>query len=182
MNYSVIKPLDIADGPGCRVALFVSGCTHHCKGCFQPETWSFEYGQPFTQDTEDHIMELLEPTHVRGLTLLGGDPFEKSNYKALLPLVQRVKREMPEKDIWCYTGYDFEKDILSWLEKEKEEHSTWVSHFLECIDIIVDGEFIEELKSRHIQFRGSSNQKVIDVKESLAKSETVIWAKLEDRC
>ena len=105
MNYSVIKSVDIADGPGVRVSLFVSGCTHHCKGCFQPETWSFSYGQPFTRETEEQLLSLLRPSHIRGLTLLGGEPFEPDNQRALLPFLKRLRAELPDKDIWCYSGY-----------------------------------------------------------------------------
>lgn len=171
MNYADIKRIDVANGPGVRVSLFVSGCTHHCEGCFNPETWDFHYGKPFTEKEIDEIMEYLKPDYIKGLSLLGGEPFEFNNQQGLLPLLRRVKSTYPEKDLWCYTGYDFEKDIrdkmmLNWSETRE---------MLTYIDILVDGEFVATKKDLSLRFRGSSNQRIIDVKKTLDKGEIVLW-------
>ena len=172
MNYSEIKRCDSANGPGARVSLFVSGCTHHCKGCFNQETWDFNSGKPFTEETIDYIIESLNRGYfIKGLTLLGGDPMEKSNILGLLPLLRRVKKECPDKDIWCFTGYDFEKDILKYMIDEWEG----VKEFISYIDILVDGEFIEEEKSLDLVFKGSSNQRTIKVQESLNQNKIILW-------
>lgn len=171
MNYADIKYCDVANGKGVRVSLFVSGCTHHCKGCFNEETWDFQYGRPFKQKTEDLIIGYLDKSYIAGLSLLGGEPFEHVNQKGLLPFLGRVKEKFPNKDIWCYTGYDFEKDILGRMCSQWEE----TSKMLSCIDILVDGRFVEELKSPSLQFKGSSNQRIIDVRASLAAKEVVLW-------
>ncbi len=171
MNYADIKRIDVANGPGVRVSLFVSGCTHHCKGCFNPETWNFNYGQCFTEDKVDEVLSYLEPDHIKGLSLLGGEPFEYSNQAGLLPLMRRVKAKYPHKDVWCYTGYDFEKDIkgrmmLNWPETRE---------LITYIDILVDGEFEEDKKDLTLRFKGSSNQRIIDVKKSLEANELILW-------
>ena len=170
MNYSVIKKFDIANGPGVRVSLFVSGCTHHCKGCFNPETWDFSFGQPFTAETEAEILKALEPSHIRGLTLLGGEPFEPENQKRLLPFVQRVREVYPEKTVWCYTGYLFDDELLD----SSPAHCEATLPLLQLIDVLVDGTFIEAEKSLNIRFRGSTNQRIIDVPRSLAEQKTVV--------
>lgn len=171
MNYGEIKKCDIADGIGVRVSLFVSGCTHHCKGCFQPQTWSFDYGEPFTKEVEDKIIQYLEPSYISGLTLLGGEPLEYVNQEVLTPFVKRVKERFPDKTIWCYTGFIFENDVLGrMLPKWK-----YTKDFLNCIDVLVDGPFIEEEKQLNLRFRGSKNQRIIDVKKSLQESKTVLW-------
>lgn len=171
MYYGEIKKCDIANGPGVRVSLFVSGCTHHCKGCFNEETWSFEFGQPFTAETEEQILKLLEPSYISGLTVLGGEPMEYMNQEALLPFLEKVKERFPEKTIWCFTGYVFEKDILNrMLPKWK-----YTKKMLEQIDYLVDGPFVEAKKDITLRFRGSSNQRIIDVKKSLETGEVVIW-------
>ena len=164
MNYATIKTHDTANGPGVRVSLFVSGCTHQCKGCFNPEAWDFNYGAPFTKTEEDAIVKGLEPWFIRGLSLLGGEPFEPSNQQALLPLLRKVRKAYPEKTIWCYTGYDFEQD---WSVTEE---------MLSYIDVLVDGEFKLDLKNPNLRFRGSSNQRVIDLKKSLYGDELVLWS------
>lgn len=171
MNYATIKKLDVANGRGLRVSLFVSGCTHHCKGCFNPETWNFEYGEPFTEEVENQLLEYLKPDYIQGLSLLGGEPFEPVNQKALLPFVRKVKAMYPNKNIWCYTGYDFEQDILT------EKLGDWAitRELLSYIDILIDGEFKLELKNPNLRFRGSSNQRVIKVQESLASEDVVLW-------
>ena len=168
MNYAEIKNLDIANGPGLRVSLFVSGCTHHCKGCFNPESWDFNYGQPFTEATEEELLSLLENEHIRGLSLLGGEPFEPANQAVLAPFLQRVKAKFPYKDVWCYSGYNFEQDMLT------GNLGPWeiTEQMLNCIDVLVDGEFVIEL---NLRFRGSANQRVILVQESLKEDRIVQW-------
>jgi anaerobic ribonucleoside-triphosphate reductase activating protein len=163
MNYGTIKKTDIANGLGVRVSLFVSGCTHHCKGCFNSETWNFNYGNPFTQETEQEIIEALSREYINGLSLLGGEPMEPENQRVLLPLIKKVRELFPEKNIWCYTGYTFETDLL----EESRAKCECTQEMLHNIDILVDGEFVEELKDISLQFRGSSNQRIIDVKASM---------------
>lgn len=174
MNYATIKKRDIANGVGVRVSLFVSGCTHRCKNCFNQETWDFNYGEEFTEDTENLILEYLKPTFVNGLSLLGGEPFEKKNQKALVPFLRKVKSAFPDKDIWCYTGYLFDKELL----KESRARCEFTDEMLSMIDILVDGKYIEEEKDITLQFRGSKNQRIIDVKRSLSENSVVLWDKL----
>ena len=163
MKYAKIKKYDVANGPGVRVSIFVSGCNHHCKGCFNKEAWDFNYGQEFTEDTINEILEAMRPNYISGLTLLGGEPFEPINQKGLLKLVRKVKKEYPDKDIWAYSGYLFDKDIMGRQVKQLEETRELLSY----IDVLVDGKFVENLKNPNLYFRGSSNQRIIDVKESL---------------
>ena len=170
MNYATIKPHDTADGYGVRVSLFVSGCTHHCKGCFNSEAWDFNFGNTYTKDTEDEIIELLKRDYIRGLSLLGGEPMEPSNQESIISLVRRVKEELPEKDIWCYSGYLFDSDLKS----GGRAHTEYTDEILSDIDVLVDGKFVEELKNLRLKFRGSSNQRVIDVKNSLLNNEIVL--------
>lgn len=169
MNYSVIKYNDIANGLGVRTVLFVSGCRNHCKGCFQPETWDFNYGKEFTKETEDEIIKSLEPYYISGLTLLGGDPFEEENQKTLLPFIKRLKEIYPNKNIWAYTGYILDKDLVENGKKFTEN----TKEMLSLIDILVDGPFIEEQKDITLKFKGSSNQRVIDLKESKEKEKII---------
>ena len=169
MYYGEIKNFDIANGEGVRVSLFVSGCTHHCKNCFNPETWNFDYGQPFTEETEELILKELAPDYINGLSLLGGEPFEPSNQAVLLPFLRRVKELFPNKTIWCYSGYLFDKELLS-ESRARCEHT---DEMLSLIDVLVDGEFMQELYSITLQFRGSSNQRIIDVKKSLQSGKVV---------
>ncbi len=171
MNYAEIKNCDIANGPGVRVTLFVSGCSHHCEGCFNEETWDFQYGEPFTQEVADSILEMLAPDYIAGLTLLGGEPLEPGNRKALLPLLRAVKEKYPGKDIWCYTGYLFERDILEKFCAQWEG----MKEFLSYLDVIVDGEFILEQKDISLQFKGSRNQRIIRVQESMRRGKIVLW-------
>ena len=171
MYYSEIKEYDIANGPGVRVTLFVSGCTHHCKGCFNEMTWDFEYGKQFEDEDIRKILKLLEPTYIEGLTLLGGEPMEYRNQQGLLPLLRRVKKEYPNKTIWCYTGYLYDKDILENFCQNWNE----TKEILSYLDVIVDGEFVEELKDISLQFRGSSNQRIIDVKKSENAGRIILW-------
>ena len=170
MNYGRINPNDIANGLGVRVTLFVSGCTHHCKGCFNSETWDFNYGTPFTVETEDHILQLLDKGHINGLTLLGGEPMEPCNQRALLPLLKKVKAEFPQKDIWCYSGYLFDKEITA-----GRAHCEVTDEMLSLIDILVDGRFVEAKKNIMLKFRGSENQRIIDVRKSLEQNKVVIF-------
>ncbi len=167
MNYGEIKNYDIANGEGVRVSLFVSGCTHHCKNCFNPETWNFEYGKPFTKETENYIIECLSPSYIDGLSLLGGEPFEPDNQKVLLPFLRRVKNDLPNKTIWCYTGYLFDKELLN----ESRARCKFTDEMLSLIDVLVDGEFIQDLYDISLAFRGSSNQRIIDVQKSLESGE-----------
>ena len=153
MNYATIKKTDVANGPGVRVSLFVSGCTHHCKGCFNSEAWDFHYGQAYTEETEQEILQALAPDYIRGLSLLGGEPMEP---------VKRVKKETG-LNIWCYTGYHFDRDLLRWME----EGDPVITELLPLLDVIVDGEFIEERKNLRLAFRGSENQRILDVQLSL---------------
>ena len=169
MNYGEIKNFDIANGEGVRVSLFVSGCTHHCKNCFNPETWNFDFGQPFTEETEELILKELAPDYINGLSLLGGEPFEPSNQAVLLPFLRRVKELFPNKTIWCYSGYLFDKELLS-ESRARCEHT---DEMLSLIDVLVDGEFVQELYSITLQFRGSSNQRIIDVQKSLKTGKVV---------
>lgn len=171
MNYGEIKKYDIADGEGVRVSLFVSGCTHHCKGCFNPETWDFNYGKPFTEEIREDILKSLEPYYIAGLTLLGGEPFEVENQRALLPFIREVRRRYPDKNIWCYTGYTLEKDLLS----EGSVRCECTDEMLKLIDVLVDGEFVEEQKDISLVFRGSANQRVISLPETLQKKQVCLW-------
>ena len=171
MNYADIKYCDVANGKGVRVSLFVSGCTHHCKGCFNEETWNFHYGKPFTEETEKQVLDYLDKSYIAGLSLLGGEPFEHVNQQGLLPLLRKVKARFPEKNIWCYTGYLFDKDILDRMCQESEITKEIVSY----LDIVVDGEFVVKQKNLKVNFRGSDNQRIIDVKKTLEAGEIVHW-------
>lgn len=170
MNYATIKNNDIANGPGIRVSLFVSGCTHRCPGCFNEVAWDFDYGHPFTEETIDQILNMLKPSHIKGLTLLGGEPFEPQNQPALVELLRQVKKFYPHKSIWAYSGYLFDRDILGRLGP-KEITDEFVSY----LDVIVDGPFVEARKNLSLRFRGSDNQRLIDVKASLAAGKIVLW-------
>ena len=171
MNYGEIKKCDIANGEGVRVSLFVSGCTHHCKGCFNSDTWDFDFGSPFTTETEEHIINLLKKPYISGFTILGGEPMEPCNQRSILPLCKKIRSECPDKNIWCYTGYLFDKELLS----ESRARCEVTDELLSYIDVIVDGRFVEELKDISLAYKGSSNQRIIDVKASLARKEIVPW-------
>lgn len=171
MNYATIKNCDIANGPGVRVSLFVSGCTHRCPGCFNEVAWDFDYGEPFTQETIDRILKMLQPAYMKGLTLLGGEPFDPQNQPAVVELLRQVKADYPEKSIWAFSGYLFDKDILSgrlgdWAVTEE---------YLSYLDVLVDGPFIQEKKNLSLRFRGSENQRLIDVQASLKAKEIILW-------
>lgn len=171
MNYAVIKNCDIANGPGVRVSLFVSGCTHRCPGCFNEVAWDFAYGEPFTQDTVDQILKMLKPDYIKGLTLLGGEPFEPENQKGLLPLLRQVHAAYPHKSIWAYSGYLYEKDILGGRLGDRSV----TEEILSYLDVLVDGPFILAKKNLGLRFRGSENQRLINVKKSLESGKTVLW-------
>ena len=168
MNYATIKNCDIANGPGVRVSLFVSGCTHRCPGCFNEVAWDFDYGEPFTEKTMDAIVDMLRPSYVRGLTLLGGEPFEPRNQADVVKLLRRVREELPEKSIWAFSGYLFEKDMLSGRIGDLTE-------YLSYLDVLVDGPFVQEKKNLSLRFRGSENQRIIDMKASLKEGRTILW-------
>lgn len=172
MNYSDIKTPDVANGPGIRVSIFVSGCRHHCKGCFNKETWDFNYGKPFTQETIDYILKLMEPTYIKGITFLGGEPMEPVNQEGLLLLAKAVKEKYPEKTIWCYTGFLFDRDILNNMYK----NSDTTKELVNLLDVVVDGKFEESLKDVRLKFKGSSNQRTIDVKKTLETGKIkILW-------
>ena len=173
MNYATIKKCDIANGEGIRVSLFVSGCTHHCKNCFNQVAWDFAYGNSFTEETEKEIFAELEKSYVNGLSLLGGEPFEPQNQAALLPFVKRVREKFPSKNIWCYTGFTFDEERF--LLKEEKKNAPQTRELLENIDVLVDGAFIEELKDISLSFRGSSNQRVIDLKKTRETGKIVLY-------
>ncbi len=171
MNYGEIKKTDIANGEGVRVSLFVSGCTHHCEGCFNPETWNFCYGREFTSETEKELLNALSPDFINGLTLLGGEPFEPQNQRALVPFLKKVKENFPHKSIWCYTGYLLDEELL----KDSRARCEVTDEMLGMIDVLVDGEFKQELRNITLRFRGSENQRIIDVKKSLRNGEIVLY-------
>ena len=171
MYYGTIKKFDIANGEGVRVTLFVSGCRNHCKNCFQPQTWDFDYGEPFTEETQEQILEWLEPSYVNGLTLLGGEPFEPENQRALVPFLRRVRERYPQKTIWSFSGFT--------LEELKDENCRGrcevTDEMLSLLDVLVDGRFVEELKNISLRFRGSSNQRLIDMNETRRQGKIVLW-------
>lgn len=163
MYYGTIKKTDIANGDGVRVSLFVSGCRRHCKGCFNSQTWDFCYGTPFTDKTEEEILSALEPSYIAGLTILGGEPFEQENQEVLSEFLAKVKNAYPNKTIWCYTGYVYDEDILP---ENGQKHCKFTKKMLKNIDTLVDGPFIEEKKNIMLQFRGSENQRIINLKQN----------------
>ena len=171
MHYGEIKNCDIADGPGVRVSLFVSGCTNRCKNCFQPQTWDFGYGEEFTRETEDKIIALLGREYIAGLTVLGGEPFEPQNQRALLPFIKRVREALPEKNIWVYSGFTIEE----MLKDGSHPHCEVTKELLGLTDVLVDGRFVEELKDISLKFRGSKNQRIIDVKKTLEAGSAVLY-------
>ena len=170
MYYGNIKKYDIADGEGVRVTLFVSGCTNHCEGCFQPETWDFSYGKPYTEETEKEILEALNHEYIQGLTLLGGEPFEPENQRVLVGLLRKVRKTYPDKDIWSYTGFVYDRDLIPGGKRYTEV----TDEMLDLIDVLVDGPFRMDLKDIALTFRGSSNQRVIDMKKTRKTGRVVL--------
>lgn len=170
MHYSTIKDCDIANGIGVRITLFVSGCTNHCKNCFQPQTWDFDFGEPFTEETEKKLLEMLKPDYINGLTLLGGEPMEPQNQRALVPFLKRVREAYPNKNIWCFTGFTYE------VLKTDGSHPRCevTDEMLSLIDVLVDGRYVDELKDLTLQFRGSSNQRLIDMVKTRENGEVTL--------
>lgn len=167
MYYGEIKDCDIANGEGVRVSLFVSGCTNRCKNCFQPQTWDFHYGQPFTEDTEQKLLDMLAPSYINGLTVLGGEPFEPENQRCLVPFLRRVRATYPQKTIWAFSGFTLEE-----LQSDGSHPRCEVTDkMLSLLDVLVDGRFVEELKDISLRFRGSSNQRLIDLNATRAAGE-----------
>ena len=170
MRYGNIKKCDIANGVGVRTVLFVSGCTHHCKGCFQPETWDFSYGEPYTKETENEIVESLRPSYINGLTLLGGEPFEPANQRELVGLLRRIRRELPDKTVWAFSGYTWEE-----LTGQSRARCEVTEEMLSMIEVLVDGEYMEEKRNISLRFRGSENQRLIDVPKTRETGAVVLW-------
>lgn len=174
MNYAEIKKNDIANGEGVRTSLFVSGCRNRCKNCFNPMTWDFAYGKPFDDEIQQEIMEATRPAWINGLTILGGEPFEPENQQALLDFIRLFRRMLPEKTVWCYTGFTLE-EILG--QTESRAHTASAKALLEQIDVLVDGRFVQELADISLVFRGSSNQRIIDVQKTLKSGEVCFYLK-----
>lgn len=172
MNFCNIKYFDIANGEGVRTTLFVSGCTNHCENCFQPETWDFAYGEEFTEETERQIIDSLAPYYVNGLTLLGGEPFEPKNQPSLLELLRKVRAEHPEKDVWCFTGFTLDGELL---KDGSYPRCDVTDEMLSLIDVLVDGRYVEALKDISLRFRGSSNQRIIDMNKTREAGKIVLW-------
>ena len=172
MNYGAIKKCDIANGVGVRTVLFVSGCTHHCKGCFQPETWNFDYGERYTKETEDEIIESLRPDYVDGITLLGGGPFEPENQRELVKLLRRIKKELPQKTVWSFSGFTYEE-----LTGDSRAVCEVTNEMLSMLDVLVDGEFVEAKRNISLRFRGSENQRLIDMNKTRKEGKIVLWDK-----
>ena len=172
MNYGAIKKCDIANGVGVRTVLFVSGCTHHCKGCFQPETWNFDYGERYTKETEDEIIESLRPDYVDGITLLGGEPFETENQRELVKLLRRIKKELPQKTVWSFSGFTYEE-----LTGDSRAVCEVTNEMLSMLDVLVDGEFVEAKRNISLRFRGSENQRLIDMNKTRKEGKIVLWDK-----
>ncbi len=172
MNYGAIKKCDIANGVGVRTVLFVSGCTHHCKGCFQPETWNFNYGERYTKETEDEIIESLRPDYVDGITLLGGEPFEPENQRELVKLLRRIKKELPQKTVWSFSGFTYEE-----LTGDSRAVCEVTNEMLSMLDVLVDGEFVEAKRNISLRFRGSENQRLIDMNKTRKEGKIVLWDK-----
>ena len=176
MNYATIKYYDIATGHGVRTSVFVSGCRHRCPGCFNSVAWDFAYGQPFDKATRNQVFASCQPDYIAGLSLLGGEPFEPENQRALLPFLKKVRERFPKKNIWCYPGYLFDKELLG----ESRARCECTDEMLSLIDVLVDGEFVQDLYSVALAFRGSENQRIIDVKKSLETGE-IVWHDLISR-
>lgn len=176
MNFGLIRTGDIANGPGIRISLFVSGCTNKCKGCFQPETWDFNYGKPYTKSIEDKMMDELAKPYYRGITILGGEPFEPSNQVEIIKIIRRIRNEMPKKDIWMYTGNLLDVDLIP----DGKKYCSVTDEILRSIDVLVDGRFIEEQKNLSLKFKGSENQRVIDMIETMKQGKVILAEEYND--
>jgi len=176
MNYATIKPLDVANGEGIRVSLFVSGCTHHCPECFNSEAWDFNYGEPYTDEVEKKVLTLLGKSMIQGLSLLGGEPFEPCNQRVLVKLLRRARALYPEKTVWCYTGYVYDKE----LKQPSRARCEVTDEMLSMIDVLVDGRFEKDRKNLNLRFRGSTNQRVLDLKATEKAGEIVLWQGLSE--
>jgi len=174
MHYGSIKKTDIANGEGVRVSLFVSGCTNRCKNCFQPQTWDFQYGQEFTRETEEELLRALSPSYINGLTLLGGEPMEPENQRALLPFLRQMRRQFPQKTVWCFTGFTLDGEL--WQEGSHPRCEV-TDELLSLIDVLVDGRYVDELRDITLRFCGSSNQRLIDLPSSLRERRVILWDK-----
>jgi len=174
MYYGAIKKNDVADGPGVRVALFVSGCTHHCEGCFQPETWNFEYGNVYTDKVTDEIIEAMKPAYISGFTLLGGEPFEPVNQRELVKVLHRIRDTYPNKNIWCFSGYLYD-ELSGQIEGTGRARCEVTDEMLSMIDVLVDGEFELAKRSLMLKFRGSENQRLIDLRKTEEEGQVVLW-------
>jgi len=172
MYYGEIKNCDIANGPGVRVSLFVSGCTNHCEECFQPQTWAFDYGKPFTEETEHQILDMLAPDYIKGLTLLGGEPFEPDNQRRLLPFVKKVRQTYPGKTIWSFSGFTLDQELLV---PGSYPHCEVTEELLSLLDVLVDGRYCKALRNISLRFRGSSNQRLIDMNKTRQQGKIVLW-------
>lgn len=171
MNYADIKRIDVANGPGVRVSLFVSGCPHHCKNCFNQETWDYNYGKPFTQNEVDEFLGYVSNSFIKGITILGGEPLDPNNQREVLKVIKLVRERFPEKSVWIFTGYMFDTELLAKMVPAMPD----LEEILKLTDVIVDGRFVEELKNLNLKFKGSSNQRTIMVQKSLKKGEIVLW-------
>ncbi len=171
MNYATIKYFDIANGPGVRTCLFVSGCTHRCPGCFNFEAWDFDFGEPFDKDVQDKLIESLQPDYIDGLTILGGEPMEPSNQEALVDFIELLRKTYPEKSLWMYTG-DVYEDLI---DEKSSRHTPYTNRILDSLDVLVDGKFVAELKDITLRFKGSSNQRLIDLEKTRSSGKVVIW-------
>ena len=171
MYYGEIKRMDVANGIGIRATLFVSGCTNRCKNCFQPQTWNFCYGQEFTEETLAELMDALKPSYVRGLTLLGGEPFEPANQRVLVDVLRRVRAAYPEKDVWVFSGFTLDEELM----KDSYARCEVTDEMLSMVDVLVDGRYVDELRDLALQFRGSSNQRIIDMNRTRAEGKIVLW-------
>lgn len=170
MNYAVIKKNDIANGTGVRVSLFVSGCSHRCAGCFNSEAWDYDYGQPFTQSIIDEILSACAPDYVRGLSLLGGEPLDPLNQEGVCNLLRQFKEAYPTKDVWCYTGYIYDPDLMI----GGRAYGIHTYEILSSVDVLVDGPFVDKLRSLKLKFRGSSNQRIIDMPSTLKQNRVIL--------
>ncbi len=177
MNYATVKTHDVANGPGVRVSLFVSGCSHHCKNCFNEEAWDYQYGEPYTPAVEQRILDALAPDYITGLSLLGGEPMDPRNQETVCALVRRVRETYPDKTIWCYSGYTLDEQLLAGKVGDPQT----VRELLSMLDVLVDGRFVEEQKDLTLRFRGSANQRLIDVPKTLQTGKIVWWDESNER-